>query len=87
MLCVWHQNAQSFQASFSLCPGQVFTELLQMSSAWHKRFLFGLTVIRDLIRSFSMGARLELVQVGLESKEEGRGKTRDQLPRGELVER
>lgn len=30
-----------------LCPGQAFARLLQMSSAWHKRFLFGLALIRD----------------------------------------
>lgn len=38
-------------------------------------------------RSFSTGARLELEQVGPRSKGEGRGKTRDQLQRGEPARR
>lgn len=38
-------------------------------------------------RSFSTEARLELEQVGTRSKGEGRGKTRDQLQRGEPVGR
>lgn len=54
MLCVWHYmealNCSSLHVSFLLCPGQVFAQFLQMSSAWHKRFLFGLALIRDLPR-------------------------------------
>lgn len=52
MLCVWHYmealNCSSLPVSLLLCPGQVFAQFLQMSSAWHKRFLFGLALIRDL---------------------------------------
>lgn len=84
MLCVWHYmealNCSSLPVSLLLCPGQVFAQFLQMSSAWHKRFLFGLALIRDLPRGPSAQ---ELEQVGPRR----RGKTRDQLQRGELAGR
>lgn len=45
-----YQTTRSLHELLLLCPGQVFIQFLQMSSVWHKRFLFGLALIWDLPR-------------------------------------
>lgn len=84
VLRAWHclgaPSRPNPPASLLLCPGQGFSRLLRMSSAWHKRFLFGLAPYQGPASGSFSG---ELRQVGPGSEGEGREKTRDQLHRGE----
>lgn len=48
-----HGGTEPLSPSMHHCcstQARFFTQLLQMSSAWHKRLLFGLALIRDLPR-------------------------------------
>lgn len=92
MLCVWHRM-EALNRSVPPCitvalprPGLHPAPPDELSMA-QKVLVWSGPYQGPASRSFSTGAGLELEQVGPRSKGESRGKTRDQLQRGELAGR